>query len=176
MTPRRSHEWAWGAVGRRTVCGLGAGSGISSNLDRLAVVVDLGALPAGERCRNCERMRAAIGASRVPPEPAPSPELAEAAAGAAARVELAAGDLEIMAHATAWGSRWPLHRNHFCAGPGHADWSAIAALVARGLMKVSREPSPLSGGDTVFSVTAIGIAALRRANRRAHAGEHGVTG
>jgi len=43
--------------------------------------------------------------------------------------------------------------------------------VGIGLMRVSREPSELSGGDTVFCVTAIGIAALKQKSRAAAAGE-----
>jgi hypothetical protein len=56
----RYHEWAWGAEGTRTVCGLTAG------LDdgRVTVVGDIGAVELKWRCKNCERMRAAIGASK----------------------------------------------------------------------------------------------------------------
>lgn len=55
MKPR-VHEWAWGDVGRRTVCG---------QTQRLVfVVLDLGNVVKDERCKNCERMRAAIGTSK----------------------------------------------------------------------------------------------------------------
>jgi hypothetical protein len=66
----------------------------------------------------------------------------------------------VMAHATAWDSKDRLYRNHFCAGPGHDDWATIQGLCERGLMRISRKPSALSGGDTVFLVTRAGIAAL----------------
>lgn len=161
MSARRVHEWAWGDVGRRTVCGNWA------RLERLEVVADLGPVELARRCGNCERMRAAIGASSRPviaAEPAaPSPALA---------VEVSARELDIMMHATGWESRWPLFRNHFCTSPGGDDWAPIQRLVEVGLMRVSREPSPLSGGDTVFCVTAIGIAALKGRNNAAKRSEH----
>lgn len=69
--------------------------------------------------------------------------------------------LHIMAHATGWESRRPLYRNHFCASPGHADWEALQALCAHGLMRIGRKPSPLSGEDTVFMVTPDGIEVLK---------------
>lgn len=166
----RVHEWAWGDVGRRTVCGLTIeGTRGRTKLAPYAQVVsDLGLVDGVNRCRSCARMRAAIGASSRPvaPEPAaPSEALAEVAAEAAAVVG-APGEREreLMVHTTGWETRWPLYRNHFCAGPTHDDWATIQGLIARGLMRVSREPSPISGGDTVFCVTAIGIASLKSSN------------
>lgn len=169
MNRPRAHEWAWGDVGRRTVCGLVA----RTQLARMQVVHDLGTIERANRCGNCERMRAAIGTSGKPvanaaPGPGPAPEASEATVAAAG--ELTASERHILEHSTGWLSRWPLFRNHFCAGPSHDDWSAIQGLIARELMRVSREPSPLSGGDTVFCVTAIGIAALKQKSRAA-AGE-----
>jgi hypothetical protein len=165
----RVHEWAWGDVGRRTVCGLGAAA-------RLHIVSDLGALDLERRCRNCARLRAAFGVSSkvLGAEPiAPSPALAEVAAAVAATVVVSEREREIMMHATGWQSRWPLFRNHFCTSPGGDDWAPIQRLIEVGLMRVSRKPSDLSGGDTVFSVTAIGVAALKgrgKANRTEQAG------
>lgn len=162
---RRVHEWAWGDVGRRTVCGLvGFGARGRAQLARMQVVSDLGAVEAANRCRNCERMRAAIGASSKPvisTDPTPIPVVTAPA------VEPTERELHIMMHATGWESRWPLYRNHFCASEGHDDWTTIQGLMGRGLMRVSREPSALSGGDTVFCVTAIGIAALKGKSRAA---------
>jgi hypothetical protein len=152
VSSRRTHEWAWGDVGRRTVCGL------VHRLHRIQVVSDLGPFAPEDRCRNCERMRAAIGASSKPVVSADSTPIPVVAAPAG---ELTERELHIMAHATGWDSRWPLYRNHFCAGEGHDAWPSIQGLIGRGLMRVTREPSDLSGGDTVFGVTAIGIAALK---------------
>lgn len=174
MNRPRIHEWAWGDVGHRTVCGLvGFGARGRAALLRMQVVHDLGPVERANRCGNCERMRAAIGASSKPvahaePGPGPAPEASEATVTAAG--ELTASERHILEHSTGWLSRWPLYRNHFCAGPSHDGWSAIQGLIARELMRVSREPSPLSGGDTVFCVTAIGIAALKQKSRAA-AGE-----
>jgi hypothetical protein len=64
----RKHEWAWGDVGVRTVCGLMAGY-FNSNLED-HTVHDLGVVGLADRCKNCERMRAAIGTSRKLAEPA----------------------------------------------------------------------------------------------------------
>lgn len=60
----------------------------------------------------------------------------------------------VMEHSTAWPK---CYRNHFCASEGHHDWATLQALCARGLMSVGRKPGPLSGGDTVFIVTQLGI-------------------
>lgn len=144
----RTHEWAWGSIGGRTVCGQTRCSG-------LAVVVDLGAVREAERCGNCERMRAAIGTSSRPPAAATSPE----------RAELAELEWEVMAHATGWSSRWPLHRNEFCAHEGEPAWRVIQGLIDRGLMRRDDEPARM-GGLYAFNVTALGIAALKRAGRR----------
>lgn len=57
----RVHEWAWGEVGTRTVCG--RGETYISRHDQ-AIVCNLGAVALDKRCKNCERMRAAIGASK----------------------------------------------------------------------------------------------------------------
>lgn len=159
----RVHEWSWGDVGRRTVCGLGPGR---------EIVINLGAVEVEQRCRNCERMRAATGTSSrgEVDAPAPTVEIIELAAARAATLGVSDREIHIMQHATGWLSRWPLYRNHFCAGPGHDDFGTIQGLIVRGLMRVSREPSPLSGGDTVFCVTAIGIAALKGSSRRTSGG------
>lgn len=156
----RTHEWAWGDFGRRTVCGL------VHRLYRIQVVSDLGPFAPEDRCRNCDRMRATIGASS---RPVISTDATPIPVVAAPVGELSERELHILQHSTGWLSRWPLYRNHFCAGEGHDDWSAIQGLIARGLMRVSRQPSALSGGDTVFCVTAIGIAALK--GSRAVSGE-----
>jgi hypothetical protein len=79
-----------------------------------------------------------------------------------ARMPLSAQERAVMAHATAWDQPNRLYRNHFCAGPGHAYWDVLTALCERGLMRVGRKPSPISGGDTVFMATPFGIAALLR--------------
>jgi hypothetical protein len=80
-------------------------------------------------------------------------------------------ELDVLDHAYAWHrlkkaerSRPvpPVLRNHFCAGPGHHDWDALQALCARGLMRVFRAPHEIAGGDTTFSVTDAGVAALKR--------------
>lgn len=149
----RVHEWAWSDVGSRTVCGL-----TGRQLERAEVVSDLGEREPSRRCGNCERMRASIGMSRRLPEATPIPVVAPPAG------ELAPHERELLVHATAWGSRWPLHRNHFCAGKDHSDRPTLEALVARGLM-VQHAPTALSGGDDVFTATAIGIAALKGTRR-----------
>jgi hypothetical protein len=149
----RVHEWAWSDVGSRTVCGL-----TGRQLDRVEVVSDLGEREPGRRCLNCERMRASIGMSRRLPEASPIPVVPAPPGG------LAPNERELLAHATGWDSRWPLFRNHFCAGKAHADRPLLEALVARGLM-VQHAPNELSGGDDVFTVTAIGIAALKGTRR-----------
>lgn len=148
----RMHEWAWGDEGRRTVCGL-----TGQQLLRNEITTDLGNVDV-RRCRNCERMRASIGMSRRLPEPTPIPVVA------APPGELTDAERALMAHATDFDGRWPLHRNHFCADRRHPDRPTIEALVARGLM-VQHAPTELSGGDDVFTVSAIGIAALRKKRR-----------
>lgn len=80
------------------------------------------------------------------------------------RMPLSAEERHVMTHATAWDEPNRLYRNHFCASQGHADWDALTALCQRGLMRVARKPSPLSGGDTLFMVTPFGVVALRRAD------------
>jgi hypothetical protein len=54
----RVHEWAWGDVGKRTVCGLTPAAVVK------LVVHNLGAVKLDRRCKSCERMRAAAGASK----------------------------------------------------------------------------------------------------------------
>lgn len=64
---KRFHEWAWGFVGKRTVCGqtkdLVSGDLLSSGLRWAPVVYDLGNIVFEKRCMNCERMRGATGTS-----------------------------------------------------------------------------------------------------------------
>jgi hypothetical protein len=75
MKKPRMHEWAYGDVGRRTVCGLtGAGIGreqplVAANAGGVTVH-DLGDVDVADRCKNCERMRATIGTSKRPKGPA----------------------------------------------------------------------------------------------------------
>lgn len=82
---------------------------------------------------------------------------------AAPKVTLTVNERDVMAHATAWdlGPRRRLYRNHYCASEGHHSWAELQALCERGLMRVLRKPSALSGGDTVFCVTDAGLAALK---------------
>ncbi len=47
------------------------------------------------------------------------------------------------------------YRNHFCTGPGSADYEICRALEADGLMR-SRHGLSLSGGDYIFHVTKDG--------------------
>jgi hypothetical protein len=62
MKTPRIHEWAWGDIRKRTVCG----QVVAAAGGRVTVVNDLGAVDLAQRCKNCERMRAAIGTSRDP--------------------------------------------------------------------------------------------------------------
>lgn len=60
MKNRRSiavHEWAKGDVGIRTVCGM------TRVKPSARVVTDLSEIVAEYRCKNCDRMRSAIGES-----------------------------------------------------------------------------------------------------------------
>lgn len=75
-------------------------------------------------------------------------------------VELSVEEREAMEHATAWRHKRRLYRNHFVTGPDTIDWPIVFGLVERGLMKMTRSPSELSGGMQVFAVTDAGIAAL----------------
>jgi len=68
---------------------------------------------------------------------------------------------EVLHHATGWNSGQALFRNHFCTSPEGDDWETIQALCVRGLMRIGRKPSALSGGDTIFVVTDAGIEGLR---------------
>ena len=70
-------------------------------------------------------------------------------------------ELEILAHATGWDSKRKkdrLYRNHYVS----EETPVLKGLCERGLLRQSRPPSPLSGGDPVFSVTDEGIALLKR--------------
>ena len=153
---RRTHEWAWGDVGQRTVCGI-----VHVSLERALIVSNLGTVALRQRCRNCDRLRAAYGASSRPVASGPG-VLGEPVAAAPLVGQLTERERDILEHTTGWRSKWPLYRNHFCASPGHDAWATIEGLIARGIMRKSREPSDLSGGDTVFSVTEAGVAALKR--------------
>lgn len=155
----RIHEWAWGDTRRRTVCGLTQGLLVKT------VVADLGAVEPAQRCRNCERMRAAIGESSRAAGSGETPPAAPVA-----RAVLSERELDVLQHTTGWLSRTPLYRNHFCASEGHADWTTLQGLVERGLMNVAREPAPLAGGDTTFCATAAGIAAIKGSRGRAPSG------
>ena len=57
----------------------------------------------------------------------------------------------IMEHATAWHGRYPLFRNHFCAGPDQDSWADLQALVSRGLMSVMASASADMGGMSSFT-------------------------
>jgi len=58
------HEWAWGYVTVRTVCGQTGAQALQNT------VFDLDNVHADDRCKNCMRMRAATGtAARRPCEP-----------------------------------------------------------------------------------------------------------
>lgn len=48
------------------------------------------------------------------------------------------------------------YRNHFCTGPGSADFDDCNALVNEGLM-TRRPGSELSGGSDIFLVTPAGV-------------------
>lgn len=164
MTSRRVHEWAWGDVGERTVCGL------ARDLHRAQVVFDLGGTPDAQRCKNCERMRASIGASsrpiggdRIEPTIVLSPGVVPG--------EISDLERAILVQATAWESRWPLHRNEFTASADHPAALVIGGLVARGLMKIIREPAAnATSSARVYSVTAIGVAALKGKGRAKQSG------
>lgn len=47
------------------------------------------------------------------------------------------------------------YRDHFCAGPGTEDHATCVSLTSRGMMD-RYPPSPLTGGDDLFIVTATG--------------------
>lgn len=66
----------------------------------------------------------------------------------------------ILEHSLGWTSRNPGYRNHYTCGDDSDAWPTLQALVARGLMRVSRPPAawlPM----TTFVVTPDGIAALK---------------
>lgn len=47
------------------------------------------------------------------------------------------------------------YRNHFCAGPGHADFADWETMVAAGFA-VKRESKVLPPGDVMFHLTPAG--------------------
>lgn len=98
-----------------------------------------------ERCRCGEPLSVDIELFRI--------ELAE-------QRSLTAAERHVMAHATAWDSPNPEFRNHFVTGEGSDDWATIMTLCRRGLMRITRKASELSGGDPVFGVTSAGMRAL----------------
>jgi hypothetical protein len=72
-------------------------------------------------------------------------------------VSITKTEREIMEHASAWPK---CYRNHYVTGEGSDSWPTIQALCASGLMRMSRAPSELSGGDPVFMVTKEGFREL----------------
>lgn len=52
-------------------------------------------------------------------------------------------------------TRLVTHRNHFCAGPGHADFTEWEAMVAAGFA-VKRQNKMLPPGDVMFRLTRAG--------------------
>lgn len=81
---------------------------------------------------------------------------------------LTPAERHVMEHALAWNHpatrknrRRSFWRNHFVTGPGSDDWATLQALCGRGLMRVTRAPSDLSGADAVFGVTEAGVDVLR---------------
>lgn len=57
------------------------------------------------------------------------------------------------------------YRNHFVAGPGHSDYTDWEAMVAAG--EARKHPaSALTGGDAMFTLTAIGAKAALRGRER----------
>lgn len=72
------------------------------------------------------------------------------------------GERHILEHSLGWKNRTPGYRNHYTCGADSDAWPTLQALVARGLMCVSRPPGDDLGGMTVFAVTPEGIAALKR--------------
>jgi hypothetical protein len=162
---RRVHEWAWGDVARKTVCG------VVRRIDLAEIVTDLGKVDPQRRCLSCARLRAAYGTSSKlaaggdSAAPGPAEQAGRAADTVAMGLTISESERALMAHTTGWESKWPLYRNHFCASPDGDDWKTIEGLIARGLMYRAREPSDLSGGDTVFAVTPLGVSALKRGSR-----------
>ncbi len=80
--------------------------------------------------------------------------------------ELTETERHVLEHATGWRTRNPLFRNHYVAGPGHHSWNELQALRTRGLMRVSRAPDELTGGDYCYSVTEAGITLLKESDRK----------
>jgi hypothetical protein len=75
---------------------------------------------------------------------------------------LSADELHIMEHTTGWKSKQPLYRNHFVTGPECDNWKTLNHLCDLGMMRISRGPSDLTGGDFVFQVTKAGIELLKK--------------
>lgn len=68
------------------------------------------------------------------------------------------GQIQLARHALGLPNRWRTsYRNHFVAGPGHADYAGWCAMVAAGLAR-RRQGSPLTGGNAVFRLTRAGAA------------------
>jgi len=61
----RTHEWTQGYIGSRTVCGLRVPPSQLHHANLVGITVyDLGDVEVADRCKNCMRMRAAIGTSK----------------------------------------------------------------------------------------------------------------
>lgn len=73
---------------------------------------------------------------------------------------ISSAERDVMEHACAFRHARPFYRNHFVTSPECDNWETLQGLCRRGLMRVSREPSELSGGGHVFSVTDSGRAEL----------------
>jgi hypothetical protein len=83
-------------------------------------------------------------------------------------VELTKEEKSIMEHAVGWtDGRQRLYRNHYAAAPDCDAWIGLQSLVNRGLMRLSRNPSDLTGGMSVFSVTSHGLLVLKQNNAEA---------
>lgn len=55
-------------------------------------------------------------------------------------------------------TRLVTHRNHFCAGPDHADFGEWQAMVTAGFAR-KRESALLPAGDVMFHLTRAGAEA-----------------
>lgn len=64
---------------------------------------------------------------------------------------------ELLCHAVGW-TRCGMKgaRNHSCVSPGSREDGAWGAMVERGLARLARVPSELSGGSNVYAVTPEG--------------------
>ncbi|WP_223214349.1 hypothetical protein ACCQ13_14925 [Xanthomonas sp. NCPPB 1638] len=74
--------------------------------------------------------------------------------------DLTPEELYVLRHSlgTGEGGRNPSYRNHFVTGEGSTDHPTCMQLVDLGLMQ-RRSGNALSGGDDIFTVTAVGRAA-----------------